>query len=195
MNKTLVLAMVVGFGGMATADGKDAKAPAPKAPDTAKTPAPKAMEMPKAPKEVADMVKGMEGTWKCTGKGYMPDGSTVDMTGTVKSKSDLAGFWAHDSMVGKMGNAFESYTTFDAAAKKWHRVMVDNMGGMAMGNSDGMKDMKMDFAMDAMGPMGAMMVKDHVDMSDAKNGAKFFGERSMDKGKTWSKDYEVVCKK
>jgi hypothetical protein len=32
-------------------------------------------------------------------------------------------------------------------------------------------------------------------MSDPKAGAKFWGEFSMDKGKTWTKVYEMTCKK
>ena len=188
MNKTIILAMVLGLGGLAAAgDGKDAKAP----------PA-KAMEMPKAPKEVADMAKGMMGTWNCTGKGMMPDGMSMDMSGTYKSKSDLDGFWVHESLDGKMGKMpfkFESYATYDAAAKKWQKVGVDNMGGHSMGTSDGMKDGKMEWAVESMGPMGAMMEKEHIDMSDAKAGNKVWGEMSMDKGKTWKKSFEVVCKK
>jgi hypothetical protein len=187
MKKLMVVAMVCGLGGLASAgDPKDAKAPA------------KAMEMPKAPQEVADMAKMASGTWNCTGKAYMPDNSAVDMKGTMKSKSDMNGFWMHDSWTSKMGKMdfnFESYTTYDASMKKWRRMMVDSMGGQMMGTSDGMNAGKMDFAMDAWSAMGQMMFKDHLDVSDMKAGMKSWGERSMDKGKTWQKDYEVVCKK
>ena len=186
MNKTIILAMVLGLGGLAAAgDGKD-KAPA------------KAMEMPKAPKEVADMAKAMTGTWNCTGKGMMPDGSSIDMTGKFTSKSDLDAFWVHDTMDGKMGKMafkFEAYSTYDAASKKWRKLGVDNMGGSSIATSDGMTGMKMDWAVDAVGPMGAYMSKEHLDMSDAKAGNKVWGETSMDHGKTWHKDFEVVCKK
>ena len=190
MNKTFILAMVLGLGSVAVAgDGKDAKAPAP---------AGKAMEMPKAPKEVADMAKAMTGTWTCTGKGFMPDGSTMDMTGTFKSKTDLDGFWVHDTLDGKMGKMpykFEAYSSYDAAAKKWRKVMVDNMGSSSMGTSDGVKDNKLEWAVDANGMMGSMMEKEHMEMGDAKTGTKVWGEMTMDKGKTWKKSYEVVCKK
>jgi hypothetical protein len=188
MNKTIILAMVLGLGGLAAAgDGKDAKAPAPT----------KAMEMKGPPKEVADMAKAMTGTWNCTGKGMM-DGTAIDMTGKFTSRADLDGFWVHDSLDGKMGKMpfkFESFSTYDASTKKWRKVGVDNMGGQTVGTSDGMKDMKMEWAVDSMGPMGAMMEKEHIDMSDAKAGNKVSGEMSMDKGKTWKKTFEVVCKK
>jgi hypothetical protein len=188
MNKLIILATVLGLGGLASAgDGKDAKAPAPKA-----------MEMPKAPKEVADMAKGMSGTWNCTGKGMMPDGSSIDMTGKFTSKSELDGFWIHDTLDGKMGKMpfrFEAYSSYDAASKKWHKLGVDNMGGQSVATSDGMTAGKMDWAVEATGPMGQYMSKEHFDMSDAKAGNKVSGESSMDKGKTWHKDFEVTCKK
>lgn len=189
MNKTIILAMVLGLGSVAVAgDGKDAKAPVPAKP----------MEMPKAPKEVADLAKAMTGTWNCTGKGMGMDGTSMDMTATFKSKADLDGFWVHDSLDGKMGKMpfkFEAYSTYDAGMKKWRKVSVDNMGGQTVATSDGLKDMKMDWAVDSVGPMGAMMNKEHMDMSDAKAGTKVSGEMSMDKGKTWKKTFEVACKK
>jgi hypothetical protein len=189
MNKTIILVTVLGLGGLAAAgDGKD-KAPA--------TPG-KAMEMPKAPKEVADMAKAMTGTTTCTGKGNMPDGSSMDMTGTFKSKSDMDGFWIHDTMDGKMGKMpfkFEAYSTYDAASKKWRKLGVDNMGGSSVGTSDGMKDNKMEWAVESTSSMGMMMEKEHIEMGDAKTGTKVWGEMSMDKGKTWHKSFEVVCKK
>ncbi len=189
MNKTIILATVLGLGGLAMAGDPKDKAPAAPA---------KAMEMPKAPKEVADMAKAMAGTWNCTGKGMMPDGSSLDMTGKLSTKSDLDGFWYHETLdgkMGKMGFKFESYATFDAGSKKWRKVAVDNMGGQSVGTSDGMTAGKLDWAVDSMGPMGAMMDKEHIDASDAKAGTKVWGETSMDKGKTWKKTFEVVCKK
>jgi hypothetical protein len=43
--------------------------------------------------------------------------------------------------------------------------------------------------------MGEVMFRDHEDMSDPKAGVKQWGEFSMDKGKTWTKVYELTCKK
>jgi hypothetical protein len=189
--KTLTMTMIA-IAGLTAAAGADTKAPdAKKAPEAA-------MPMPKAPAEVSDMLKSMSGTWKCTGKAFMPDGTSVDMTGTMKSKSDLDAFWIHDSMDGKIGKMpfkFEAFSTYDAATKKWRRVGVDNMGGQRVGTSDGIKDGKQDYALDTVGAMGAMMVKEHMDASDAKNGVKVSGEMSMDKGKTWVKEFEATCKK
>ena len=79
-------------------DSKADKAAAAKAVEP-----PKKMEMPKAPAEIGERVKAMSGTWKCTGTGAGMDGKDLKFTGTMKSKADLDGFWAHDSFDGAMG--------------------------------------------------------------------------------------------
>ena len=163
---------------------KDAKAVAPAAPP--------AMAAPTPPAEIKEMLKAQAGTWKCTGTGM-----GQAMKATMKSKVDLDGFWIQDAFEGTMGKTkfkFTAYTTFDSASKKWRRVMVDNMGGQAMGTSDGLKDGKVTFNMDVMGMGQTAMMKDTVDMTDPKL-VKSSGEMSMDKGKTWNKVYEMTCKK
>jgi hypothetical protein len=69
------------------------------------------------------------------------------------------------------------------------------MGGHGMGASDGMSGGKMEVMGDMMGPMGKGQAKDHIDMSDMKKGAHMSGEMSRDAGKTWSKTYDLICKK
>lgn len=171
---------------------KDAKAADPKAAPAAP------MTPPKAPAEIATMFKATGGNWRCTGTGMAPDMQMTKMTATMKSKSDLDGFWIQDTFEGKMGKAkfkFVAYTTYDPTSKKWRRVSVDNMGAQMIGTSDGLKDNKVDFNMDTMGGMGpGGMFRDHVELVDAKN-VKAWGEATMDKGKTWMKVYEMACKK
>jgi hypothetical protein len=74
-------------------------------------------------------------------------------------------------------------------------VSVMNDGGQMVGQSDGMKDMKMDTTADTWGPMGQGMFKDHVDASDMKKGVHMWGEVSIDKGKTFKPVYDMMCKK
>jgi hypothetical protein len=69
-----------------------------------------------------------------------------------------------------------------------------NGGGQMIGTSDGMKDGKMTWNMDMMSPMGGAMFRDYLDTTD-KAGLKAWGEMSMDKGKSWFKEYEMTCKK
>jgi hypothetical protein len=165
------------------------------------TAAPKAgapAAMPKPAPEIADMLKGMAGTWKCEGTATGMDGKETKFTGKLTSKADLDGFWIHESFDGTMAAMgkfkFESFETYDGNAKKWHSVMVDNWGGMMHGESDGMKDMKMDVLSDTMGPMGKGQFKDHIDASDMKKGVHMWGEDSRD-GKTFNKVYDMTCKK
>jgi hypothetical protein len=194
---------MVGMAGVALAGAGDTKAD-PKMPSKAGDPAGPtttkgAPAMPKPPQEVADMAKAMSGTWKCEGTSMGMDGKESKFTGRMSSKSDLDGWWVHNSFEGTMGAStkfkFESFATYDGNEKKWHSVMVDNWGGTMAGQSDGMKDMKMDVTADTMGPMGKGQFKDHVDASDMKKGVHMWGESSHDSGKTWTKVYDMSCKK
>ncbi|HEY5938914.1 MAG TPA: DUF1579 family protein [Kofleriaceae bacterium] len=172
---------------------KDAKAPVPV--DPAKPAAP---EMPKPPAELAAMAKASGGTWRCTGTSSADEkGTMAKMTATMKSRHDLDKWWitdTFDATMGKMKFKFVGFTTYDASSKKWRRVMMDNQGGQMVGTSDGLVDGKMTFNMDSMGPRGSSQFRDHSDHTDAK-APKFWGEMSMDKGKTWMKVYEMGCKK
>lgn len=189
-----VAAAMVGMTALAAAQPKaDPKAGEAKAP-----PAGDAMPDMKPPAELAAMVKGAGGTWRCRGQGMDRTMKMVDMTATMKIKLELASWWVHASFESRMGKEpfqFESYTTFDAKAKTWKRVMVESGGGWATGESAGMKDNKIDWEMTAHSMMGDAMFRDHEDLSDPKAGAKMSGEFSMDRGKTWTTVYQMTCKK
>jgi hypothetical protein len=157
------------------------------------------MEMPKPPPELAAMAKNAVGTWTCKGQGMGPDMKMNDMTGTMTMKLDIDGWWMHGSFASKMGKEpfhFESFTTYDSTAKKWHRVMMESGGGWSSGDATAVAN-KMDWDLTTHSPMmGEGMFRDHEDMSDlAKAGAHNWGEMSMDKGKTWTKVYDMTCKK
>ncbi len=193
----MVFAVAMCGAGLVYAGPGDTKAQPAPPPTGAK------MDMPKGPpQEIADMAKAMDGTWKCTGTDMGMDGSSMKFNASMTSKTDLDGWWQHDSLVGTSGEGktamkfkMESYTTFDAGMKKWHSVSVMNDGGQMVGQSDGMKDMKMDTTADTWGPMGQGMFKDHVDASDMKKGVHMWGEVSIDKGKTFKPVYDMMCKK
>jgi len=175
---------------------KDEKKAPPTPPPTTPAP-PAAPAMPTASAEVAALVKANTGTWKCTGKAMMPDGTSMDMKATMKAKFALDKFWAQMSFAEtkKNGYKFESYRTFDG--KKWHDVTIDNMGGHSVTTSDGPKDGKTVWAGTSRDPMmGEHMVK-HTEEPVGTTGKelKVYGDYSMDKGKTWTKGYEAVCKK
>jgi hypothetical protein len=176
----------------------DAGKPAPadkKAPEAAK-PAP-AMEAPKPPQEVADMAKGMVGTWKCTGQATHM-GNTQDFKATMTIKLDLDKWWiqgAFSGTMGKMTHKFTSYTGYDATNKKWHRYGVDSMGGAREQTSSGMTDGKA--VWEGNGSMMGQPIKVRDTEELAKDGKSLhsLGEISMDGGKTWNKGHDATCKK
>jgi hypothetical protein len=157
-----------------------------------------AMPEMKPPAELAAVAKGAGGTWTCKGQGMDHTMKMADMTGTLKIKLDVQNWWLHASFESKMGKetfGFESYSTFDATAKKWKRVMIETGGGWGSGESEGLKDSKVEWTLAMHSAMGDAMFRDHEDLSDQKAGAKMWGEFSRDAGKTWTKVYEMACKK
>ena len=160
--------------------------------------APKAMEMPKPAQQVVDRLKERTGTWKCDGTSIGMDMKDIKFSATMTTKSDLDGFWVHETFVGKAGEGkaawtykFENYSTYDTGMKKWREIIVDNFGGQAIGTGD---DHNL-ITSDMVDGMGKGMMKDHEDASDLKKGLHVWGEASKDAGKTWMKIYDLTCKK
>lgn len=193
MSKLTPFALVA-LSGLAAADPQTKDKPAPA---NAKLEVPR-LEAPKPPAEIDAMSKSVVGTWKCTGTTTTMAGAAEPMTAKVIAKVDLDKWWISDVVEGKSTRGpfkMVSYSTFDAASKKWRRVSIDNMGNQYVGTSDGLKDGKLVWNLDFMGANGAGQFKDSVDPSDAKTGTKFTGVMSVDKGKTWKPVYEMTCKK
>ena len=182
---------------------KDAKSPAAdksasadKAP-AAKMAEPPKLEMPKPPQEIADMGKGMVGTWKCTGSGTI-GGTTMDFKGTITHKLDLDKWWIQSALAGSMGKLaykFTQYTTYDAASKKWRRVSVDNIGASRMLESTGMTDGKLVWNGTATVMGQSLSSRETEDMSKDGKTLHGVGERSTDGGKTWVKMHDATCTK
>src|SRR6185369_4594370 len=134
---------LVGMTGLVSAQPKTE----PKAGGDMKTADAKAGAMPdmKPPAELAAMAKMATGTWTCKGQGMDHTMKMADMTGTMKMKLDVSGWWMHASFESKMGKEpfqFESFTTFDPTSKKWKRVMVESGGGWSSGESAGLSNNK-----------------------------------------------------
>src|SRR5262245_44917031 len=85
--------------GGGAASGAAKAAPAGGGAGSAAAPKPPEIQMPKPPQELQDMAKAMGGTWKCSGKVNMPDGSAVDVTANVSGKLDVDKMWIHESLV------------------------------------------------------------------------------------------------
>jgi hypothetical protein len=176
-----------------------APAPAPTpAPIPAKPPAPApAPAMPQPPPEVEAMAKSSIGTWQCKGDEFDMKGAKGAMTATNTVKLDLDKWWITETMQAKGRMTFKmvAYTTYDPLSKKWRRVAVTNGGGQMIGTSDGMKDNKMTWNLDIIGPMGSGTMREVMDSSDPKVGLKSHGEVSLDRGRTWLPVYDMTCKK
>ena len=164
----------------------------------------KKMEAPKPPQEIADMMKAMTGSWKCEGTfSGMTGGAAMKYTSTMKPKTELNGFWVHEAVTitpsdkkAMPGNfMIEAYMTYDSAAKMWRRVEMMSDGGLMVGTSSGMKDMKMEMTGTNWSSHGESMMKTSIDNSDAKKGIHIVGQMSMDKGKTWTALFDETCKK
>ena len=191
-----------GAGGGAAAAKADPKAGAPAPKDAKAAPAAEApkFEMPKPPAEIAAAAKAMSKPLNCTGSGLGPDMKTeMKMKGTMSAKLDFNGWWIRQTVKATVGEGktagklnMESLMSYDAKAAKWHVMGVSNDGGMMMGDAD-MKDGKYEFVGTTTSAMGSAAFKDHGDMTDKKN-VHFWGEASMDKGKTWTKVYDISCK-
>jgi hypothetical protein len=207
--KTISISMVslLVMGGLAvaqTAKGSGATGATVGAGATVKTGAavapPVPMEMPKPPAEIAAAAKMMSKPLTCTGTGLGPDMKTeAKMKTTMAAKSDLGGWWIRQTIKGTVGEGktsmkmnMEGLMTYDAKLAKWRFLGVSNDGGSLTGMAD-MKDGKYELVGEMTSPMGTAAFKDHGDMTD-KKAVHFWGEMSMDKGKTWTKVYDQTCK-
>jgi len=200
MKLTTISIALVSLAGLANAGDPKAGAPAtPPAKDAKATPPAKEAkpEMPKPPQELADAIKAMAGAWKCTGTAEM-GGQTGDVKATITLKSDLDGWWMQSSFAGTMAKMpgtyrFTSYTTYDAAAKKWYRTMVNAHGGhgQAWGTQTGQKT---SWEGEARWNGNDIKTRDTEEMVSPKE-MHVVGEYSKDGGKTWNKDHEATCKK
>jgi hypothetical protein len=180
-----------------------AGAPAPKMepvkPPEAKPAEPAKMEPPKPPAEVDGLYKTLQGTWKCTGTASMEAGATAPMEYTISFKLDLDKFWIVANMSSKktktmpMVYKFTSYTTYDAATKKWNRVMVDNGGGWESATSAGITNGQVLWEGKATG-MGMSYTTKHTEMVTSPKEVKMSGQMSVD-GKNWMPMYDATCKK
>lgn len=167
---------------------KDAKAAVP------------APAMPTVPTELVELAKATTGTWKCKGEAFEMDGSKTAVTATNKVKADLDKWWVVEALEvkGMKMGAFKmtSYKTYDATSKKWRYVGVDNWGGQMIGTADAVPaGQPVVYNLDTLGPMGPGQFRDHTEVADPKAGVKVWGEMSNNKGKTWTKVYEMTCKK
>jgi hypothetical protein len=187
MKTTITIAAALAFTTTAMADDK-MKKEAPK-----KEAAPK-YEAPKPATEIADMAKGMAGTWKCTSKSVVDDkGTWVDFKGTTKMTVDggLDKFWIKGEWTAEGTNKAKmkgvEYMTYDGTQKKWFRVAMDNTGGHEVSSSS-----------DGKAWTGEMRMKGHTAKTKATvgfDGKELKVNAEAEMGKKWAPVFEMTCKK
>jgi hypothetical protein len=160
-------------------------------------PAAGAPAMPKPAAEMAQL-KYFDGSWTCDGTMTpSPMGPGGKMTSTVKSHTDLGGFWQSGvvkSTGGGMPGAFEGmfHMTYDPAAKGYTMLWVDNMGAWAHSTSKGWEGDTIVFEGESVMGGQKMMGRDTFTKA-AAGSMKHTWEMQME-GK-WTPAGDETCKK
>jgi hypothetical protein len=145
---------------------------------------------------LGDLNKVLSGSWACTGTYFAKTGAKVEMKATLKAQLEMDNTWLHDTFDAKLGKSsfhFEAYTTYDSVGRHFHRIVADNSGSMSDGEGH-VTGTQLQFDLDTHSSQGDGKFRDHLDWTDAK-ALKANGETSSDNGKTWTKAYEMTCKK
>jgi hypothetical protein len=161
----------------------------------AQKPAKAEMEMPKPAPEMSQL-KTFEGSWTCQGTmNPSPLGPGGKMTSSVRSHTDLGGFWQSGTVKGTTPGMppFEGmfHMTYDPMAKRHVMLWVDNMGGWAQSTAPGWEGDKIVFAGDSFMGGKKFVTRDTFVKGDGT--LKRIGEMQTD-GK-WVPLAEETCKK
>lgn len=109
---------------------------------------------PTPPAEMSNLKKTFDGNWTCEGKAEAtPFGPAGTMKGTVKSHTDMGGFWQSGmvkSTMAGMPGAMEGmfHMTYDPGTKQYVMLWVDNMGAYSHETSTGWQGDKIVFSGD-----------------------------------------------
>jgi hypothetical protein len=162
----------------------------------AQKPAKADMAMPKPAPEIAQL-KFFEGSWTCTGTmSASPFGPGGKMSSSVRTHSDLGGFWESGVVKGTSPNMppFEGmfHMTYDPAAKHHLMLWVDNMGGWAQSTAQGWEGDKIVFSGDSY--MGGKKFTTRDNFAKAAGGAMKHTSEMQADGK-WTQTFEETCHK
>ena len=154
------------------------------------------MAMPKPAPEMAQL-RFFEGNWTCAGTiSASPFGPAGKMTSTVRTHSDLGGFW--ESGVVKATSPgmppFEGmfHMTWDPAAKHHLMFWVDSTGGWAQSTAPGWEGDKITFTGDSY--MGGKKFTTRDTFAKEPGGAMKHSWEMQADGK-WSPLGDETCKK
>jgi hypothetical protein len=156
-----------------------------------------ASDAPPQPAPEMSNLKFFDGSWTC--EGTMPPGPMGPggkMTTSVKSYTDLGGFWqsgtVKSTITGTPPMEGMFHMTYDPGARQYVMLWVDNMGAWAKSTAAGWEGDKIAFSGEvAMG--GKMMMTRETFLKDADGSFRRDAEAQMD-GK-WAPMGNETCKK
>lgn len=162
----------------------------------AQKPAKADMPVPKPAPEMSQL-KFFDGNWTCQGtalpSAFGPGGK---MTSSVRSHTDLGGFWQSGVVKGTSPDMppFEGmfHMTWDPAAKRHALLWVDNMGGWAQSTAPAWDGEKFVFTGDSF--MGGKKYATRDTFAKAEGGAMKHSWEMQTDGK-WSPLGDETCKK
>lgn len=147
--KRIIISSFVAAGLAAAAPGAFAQGMTHASPKPAASPAAGGMPMAKPAPEMSNL-KVFGGTWTCDADVPAgPMGPAHKTHSTVKSRTDMGGFWQSGtvSMTSAGMPPFEGtfHMTYDPGGKKYVMLWVDNMGGWSQETATGWEGDKMVF--------------------------------------------------
>lgn len=158
----------------------------------------KKMDKPAMPMPAPEMAKlgFFDGDWSCSGEGMMePGGPMMKMSSTV-TDVDLGGFWQSGTVKGttpgKPPFTGNFHLGWDAAAKQYVMLWVDNMGAWSMERSPGWEGDKLVFIGDTQ--MGADKMRVRDTFTRNADGSMTH-KAEMETGGSWTKMMEETCRK
>jgi hypothetical protein len=149
---------------------------------------------PAPPPEIAKLGRELAGTMHCKGVWLHADGSSTPLVATIVTKLDLDNAWIQTTLVedNKPGGLkFVDYRTYDAVAKQWTRIQLDNATAHVVESSVGAKNGVWTWSGTSSTTTGTFEARDFEQRD--KGELKVWGEALL--GGAWQKLYEATCKK
>jgi len=149
------------------------------------------------PASEMSQLKFFDGSWSCSGEMMpAPGAPAVKTRSSVKSHSDLSGFWqsgiVKSSAVGMPPFEGMFHMTYDTAGKQFLMLWVDNMGGWSQETSPGWEGDKIVFTGEGVMNGQKMGARDTF-TRNADGSLKHVPE--LQSGGNWMPAGEETCKK
>ena len=141
---------------------------------------------------LAESARALEGSWRCSGAVYGPDGAPSPSEVRLDVRLELDSAWLRTDFAvlsGEHPYKFSSYRTFHASSGQWVNVILDNLRGHARSSSTD----AVTWTGESSGPMGSMKIRDTETI--ASDGVvSLLGQYSFD-GTGWRNGYDLSCQR